>query len=108
MLQLEFGGRTISIPTGDSAIGADPAGLLALPGAQPKHVVLKGAADGTVSVLPQAGAGVNYRRWMDGVHVNCAALRYPRSAGLPSRAIPHARQEPRATSQSDHSPRAGE
>ena len=58
MLQLEFGGRTISIPTGDSAIGADPAGLLALPGAQPKHVVLKGAADGTVSVLPQAGAEV--------------------------------------------------
>ncbi|MEO6068389.1 MAG: FHA domain-containing protein [Gemmatimonadales bacterium] len=58
MLQLEFGGRTISIPTGDSAIGADPAGLLALPGAQPRHLVLKGAADGTVSVLPQAGAEV--------------------------------------------------
>ena len=58
MLQLEFGGRTISIPTGDSAIGADPAGLVALPGAQPKHLVLKGAADGTVSVLPQAGAEV--------------------------------------------------
>jgi pSer/pThr/pTyr-binding forkhead associated (FHA) protein len=58
MLQLEFGGRTISIPTGDSAIGADPAGLVALAGAQPKHVVLKGAADGTVSVLPQAGAEV--------------------------------------------------
>ena len=58
MLQLEFGGRTISIPTGDSAIGADPAGLVALPGALPRHVVLKGAADGTVSVLPQAGAEV--------------------------------------------------
>jgi pSer/pThr/pTyr-binding forkhead associated (FHA) protein len=58
MLQLEFGGRTISIPTGDSAIGADPAGLVALPGALPKHVVLKGAADGTVSVVPQAGADV--------------------------------------------------
>ncbi len=58
MLQLEFGGRTISIPTGDSAIGADPAGLVALPGALPKHLVLKGAADGTVSVLPQAGAEV--------------------------------------------------
>lgn len=58
MLQIEFGGRTISIPAGDSAIGADPGGLVALPGALPKHVVLKGAADGTVSVLPQAGAEV--------------------------------------------------
>lgn len=58
MLQIEFEGRTISIPTGDSALGSDPSGLVALAGALPKHVVLKGAADGTVSVLPQAGAEV--------------------------------------------------
>src|ERR1043165_9840164 len=58
MLQIEFEGRTISIPTGDSALGSDPSGLVALAGALPKHVVLKGACDGTVSVLPQAGAEV--------------------------------------------------
>jgi pSer/pThr/pTyr-binding forkhead associated (FHA) protein len=58
MLQLEFGGRTISIPTGESALGSDPAGLVSLPGAQPRHLVLKGAADGTVSVQPQGGAEV--------------------------------------------------
>ncbi|HVX89915.1 MAG TPA: FHA domain-containing protein [Gemmatimonadales bacterium] len=58
MLQLEFDGRTISIPTGDSIIGSDASGLVALAGALPKHVVLKGSADGTVSVLTQAGAEV--------------------------------------------------
>jgi pSer/pThr/pTyr-binding forkhead associated (FHA) protein len=58
MLQLEFGGRTISIPTGESALGSDTAGLVSLPGAQPRHLVLKGAADGTVSVQPQSGAEV--------------------------------------------------
>src|SRR6478609_8334639 len=55
MLQLEIGGRTISIPAGESALGSDPAGLVSLPGAQPRHLVLKGAADGTVSVQPQGG-----------------------------------------------------
>lgn len=58
MLQLEFGGRTISIPDGESVLGADPSGLVALPGAQPRHLALKGAADGTVSVQPQGGAEV--------------------------------------------------
>ena len=58
MLQLEFEGRTIGIPTGDSTLGSDASGLMALPGAQPRHLTLKGAADGTVSVQPQGGAEV--------------------------------------------------
>ena len=58
MLQLEFEGRTIGIPSGDSSLGSDPSGLMALSGAQPRHLTLKGAADGTVSVQPQGGAEV--------------------------------------------------
>src|ERR1041385_246964 len=56
MLQLEFEGRTIGIPTGDSTLGSDASGLMALPGAQPRHLTLKGAADGTVSVQALGGA----------------------------------------------------
>ncbi|MFI5235392.1 MAG: FHA domain-containing protein, partial [Gemmatimonadales bacterium] len=60
MLQLEFGGQTLPIPAGEAVIGTDAGLALTLNGAgvQPRHAVLLGAADGTVSVKA-AGAGID-------------------------------------------------
>ncbi|MGH7732842.1 MAG: FHA domain-containing protein, partial [Gemmatimonadales bacterium] len=52
MLQLEFGGQKYPIPAPEAVIGSDSGLAITLAGAgiQPRHAILKSAADGSVSV----------------------------------------------------------
>lgn len=64
MLELEFGGRRYAVPQGDSAVGADPACLVSLPGPgiMPILAILRVAPDGALAVLvgaPGAEVSVN-------------------------------------------------
>ena len=56
MLELEIGGQRYPVPTGELVIGSDPSSAISLSGAavRPRHLIVAGAADGSVSVRPAA------------------------------------------------------